>query len=272
MRLKTRIASVPYIIWMIVFIIVPLVIVCYYAFTTRDGTFTLDNVSNIGQYQHVFARSIWLAVLATAICLVVAFPLAYIISRLSGSRQRFAVMLIMLPMWINFLLRTYAWMSLLENNGLINRFFGLIGLGPFQMINTPGAVVLGMVYNFLPFMILPLYSVMTKIDDSVINAAQDLGANMWNVTARVIIPLSVPGITTGFTMVFVPSISTFAISQLLGGGNVYLIGDLIDLQFSGASYNPNLGSAMALVLMVIVLLLMSIATQFDNEEMEGMLI
>ncbi|MEG1017827.1 MAG: ABC transporter permease, partial [Oscillospiraceae bacterium] len=164
------------------------------------------------------------------------------------------------------------WMSLLENNGLINKLFGLIGIGPFQMINTQGAVVLGMVYNYLPFMILPLYSIMTKIDNSVIEAAQDLGASKWKVTSKVIIPLSIPGIATGITMVFVPSISTFIISRMLGGGGNILIGDIIEMQFLGNSYNPHLGSAMALVLMVIVLLCMSVANQFDDEEMEGMLV
>lgn len=272
MKNKAKIAGVPYIVWMVIFIVCPLLLVFYYAFTDSEGAFTLGNIAGIGQYTPVFARSIWLALIATAICLLLAFPLSYLISRMQGARQTFMIMLIMLPMWMNFLLRTYAWMSLLENNGIINRFLGLLGLGPFQMINTQGAVVLGMVYNYLPFMILPLYSVMTKIDDSIIFAAQDLGASMWKVTTKVIIPLAVPGITTGITMVFVPSISTFIISRMLGGGGNILIGDLIEMQFLGNSYNPHLGSAMALVLMVIVLLCMSIANQFDDEEMEGMLV
>ncbi|MEG0750909.1 MAG: ABC transporter permease [Oscillospiraceae bacterium] len=270
--LKTKIASLPYVVWMLIFILAPLALVAWYAFTDKNGNFTLANVSGIGQYTPVFARSIWLALIATALCLAIAFPLAYLISRMRGARQSLMIMLIMLPMWMNFLLRTYAWMTLLENNGLINRFFGLFGIGPFQMINTPGAVVLGMVYNYLPFMILPLYSIMTKIDDSLIEAAQDLGASMWRVTTKVILPLSIPGISTGVTMVFVPSISTFIISRMLGGGGNILIGDLIEMQFLGNSYNPHLGSAMSLVLMVIVLLCMSVANQFDDEEMEGMLI
>ncbi len=272
MKLKTKVASVPYVIWMVIFIVLPLAMVGYYALTDSDGRFTLENLFNIGQYTSSFAQSIWLALIATTICLLLAFPLAYLISRMRGARQSLMIMLIMLPMWINFLLRTYAWETLLENNGIINSLLGLVGIGPIQMIGTQGAVVLGMVYNYLPFMILPLYSVMTKIDDSIINAAKDLGANMWKVTSKVILPLSVPGITTGITMVFVPSISTFVISQMLGGGNVNLIGDLIDLQFLGPSYNPHLGSAMALVLMVIVLLCMSIANQFDDAEMEEMLV
>ncbi len=272
MKRYTKIASVPYLIWMVIFIVAPLGMVAWYAFTDKEGGFTLANLAQIGQYTPVFARSIWLAILATAICLLLAFPLAYLISRMRGANQTLMIMLIMLPMWMNFLLRTYAWMTLLENNGLINRLFGLIGLGPFQMINTQGAVVLGMVYNYLPFMIMPLYSVMTKIDNSVIEAAQDLGANMWQITGRAIIPLAMPGVTTGITMVFVPSISTFIISRMLGGGGNLLIGDLIEMQFLGNAYNPHLGSAMALVLMVIVLLCMSVANQFDDEEMEGMLV
>ena len=272
MKFKTKVASVPYLVWMIIFIVAPLLLVGYYAFTDKAGHFTVENLSGIGQYASVFMRTIWLAIIATVICVVLAFPLSYSISRLRGTRQSMVLMLIMLPMWMNFLLRTYSWMTILENNGLINRFFGLFGLGPFQMINTQGAVVLGMVYNYLPFMILPLYSVMTKIDNSVIEAAQDLGASRWRVMSKVVIPLSVPGIMTGITMVFVPSISTFIISKMLGGGSNILIGDLIEMQFLGNAYNPNLGSAMALVLMVIVLLCMSIANRFDDEEMEGMLI
>jgi spermidine/putrescine transport system permease protein len=269
---KAKAVSVPYLIWMAIFIIAPLVLVGIFALTDSDGSFTIENLSGIGRFTPVFARSIWLAAIATAICLLIAFPIAFTISRMSERRQNLFLMLVMLPMWMNFLLRTYAWMSLLENNGLINRFFGLFGIGPFQMINTQGAVVLGMVYNYLPFMILPLYSVMTKIDNSIIEAAQDLGASNAKVFSKVIIPLAVPGITTGITMVFVPSISTFIISRMLGGGGNLLIGDLIEMQFLGNSYNPHLGSAMALVLMVIVLFSMSITSSIDSEELEDMLI
>ena len=217
----------------------------------------------------MFARSLILAAVATVICLVLAFPVGYFLSRLRTSKQHIMQMLVMLPMWMNFLLRTYAWMSLLEKNGIINRILGLVGLGPFEMINTSGAVVLGMVYNYLPYMILPLYTAMTKIDQSVVEAAQDLGAGMGKILTRVLIPLSVPGIATGITMVFVPAVSTFIISRMLGGGSNLLIGDLIELQFLGNSYNYNLGSAMSLVLMVIVLLCMSFTSSFDEEDMEG---
>ena len=243
---KTKWTASPYLVWMVAFIAVPLAIVVYFAFTDKAGHFTLENIMGLGAYTTVFARSIVLAAIATAICLVLAFP-----------------------MWMNFLLRTYAWMSLLEHNGIINRFLGLLGVGPFNMINTSGAVVLGMVYNYLPYMVLPLYTIMVKIDNSVIEAAQDLGANVYHVVAKVLVPLSMPGITTGITMVFVPSISTFIISRMLGGGSNLLIGDLIELQFLGNSYNYNLGSAMSLVLMVIVLLCMSFTTA-DTEEMEAM--
>ena len=261
--------AAPYLVWMAAFISAPLIIVDYFALTDSAGNFTLDNLMTIGRYSTVFARSLILAAVATAICLVLAFPVGYFLSRLRTSKQHIMQMLVMLPMWMNFLLRTYAWMSLLEKNGIINRILGLVGLGPFEMINTSGAVVLGMVYNYLPYMILPLYTAMTKIDQSVVEAAQDLGAGMGKILTRVLIPLSVPGIATGITMVFVPAVSTFIISRMLGGGSNLLIGDLIELQFLGNSYNYNLGSAMSLVLMVIVLLCMSFTSSFDEEDMEG---
>ena len=204
-------------------------------------------------------------------CLVMAYPVSYMMSRMKANRQKMTMLIVMLPMWMNFLLRTYAWMSLLERNGLINKFLGMFGVGPFNMINTNGAVILGMVYNYLPFMILPLYSTMVKIDHSLIEAAQDLGGNLYNVLTKVLIPLSLPGITTGITMVFVPSCSTFVISRMLGGDSAFMIGDLIDLQFLGNSYNPHLGSAMSLVLMVLVLLCMSVTNGFADDDSEVLL-
>lgn len=266
-------ASAPYLLWSAIFVLVPLGLVAVFAFTTPEGVFTIDNISKVSTYTPVFVRSIWLALQATAICLVLGYPLAFIMSRALPNSQRTLLMLIMLPMWINFLLRTYAWMSLLENNGIINSILTAIGLQPLQMINTQGAVVLGMVYNYLPFMILPLYSVMTKIDPMVLEAAQDLGANGFNSFIRIVLPLSVPGITTGITMVFVPAISTFIISRMLGGGSNMLVGDLIDAQFLGNAYNPNLGAAISMVLMVFILLFMSVLNQFeDTEEREGMML
>ena len=177
-------------------------------------------------------------------------------------------MLIMLPMWMNFLLRTYSWMTLLENNGLINRFLGFFGIGPFEMINTQGAVVLGMVYDYLPFMIVPLYTVLMKMDKSLVHAAEDLGANPFEVFLHVILQQSLPGISTGITMVFIPSVSTFIISKMLGGGSELMIGDLIEMQFSSNSYNPNLGSAISFVLMIIILICMSLMNQFDSDKVE----
>lgn len=251
---------------MAVFIIVPLIMVAYFAFTTADGAFTLDNLAAVSQYSNIFIRSIWLAAIATLICLVIAYPLSLILARTDKSYQSTVLMIVMLPMWMNFLLRTYAWMTLLGNNGLINGFFSLFGLGPFNLLNTQGAVVLGMVYNYLPYMILPLYNVLAKLDRSIIEAAQDLGCSGVKTLVRVIIPLSLPGIMSGITMVFVPAISTFIISRMLGGGSNLLIGDLIEMQFLGTSYNPNLGAAISLVLMVIILLIMTILNQFDDDD------
>ena len=223
------------------------------------------NILSVGQYSNVFLRSIWLGAVATAVSLVLGYPLAYITAKLPAKRQSVMVMLVMLPMWMNFLLRTYAWMTLLEDNGLINAALAALGLPRAHMINTAGAVVLGMVYNYIPYMILPLYSVLTKIDPSVIEAAQDLGANDKKVFLKVVVPMSMPGVISGITMVFVPAVSTFIISKMLGGGGNLLIGDLIDMQFLGSAYNPNLGSAISLVLMVIILICMGIMNQFDED-------
>lgn len=261
-----KLISAPYLLWMAVFIIVPLLMVVYFAITNTEGAFTLDNLAAVSQYMNVFIRSIWLASIATVICLVIAYPLALILARVDKSYQSTVIMIVMLPMWMNFLLLTYAWMTILGNNGLINMFLGLFHIGPVKMLNTPGAVVLGMVYNYLPYMILPLYNVIAKIDTSVIEAAQDLGCSGSKVLWRVIVPLSIPGVMSGITMVFVPAISTFIISRMLGGGSNLLIGDLIEMQFLGNSYNPNLGAAISLVLMVIILLIMTILNQFDDDE------
>lgn len=270
--MRSKVSLVPYLLWSIIFIVVPLLIVLFTAFTTTDGTFTFENILKASDYSNIFIHSIVLAAIATIICLILAYPLAFIMSRKSASNQRLMMMLIMLPMWMNFLLRTYAWMTLLEKTGLINTVLKAIGLNPLNMINTQGAVVLGMVYNYLPFMILPLYSIMAKIDGSVLEAAQDLGANSWNIFTRVVFPLSKPGIITGIIMVFVPSVSTFVISRMLGGGTFLLIGDLIDMQFLGNTYNPNLGSGIAFVLMLIILVCMGFLNKIDKEEMEEMLI
>ncbi|MGN0674956.1 MAG: ABC transporter permease [Oscillospiraceae bacterium] len=264
--MKNKLISAPYLVWMVVFILVPLLMVAYFAFTDKDGNFTLNYVADVAQYSQIFVRSIWLAAIATVICLVISYPLAYILTGMSKNTQSTMLMLVMLPMWMNFLLRTYAWMTMLGNNGIINSILGFLGLGPYKMLNTEGAVVLGMVYNYLPYMILPLYSVMVKIDKSVIEAASDLGCNTWNTLFRVVLPLSLPGVTSGITMVFVPAISTFIISRMLGGGGNLLIGDLIEMQFLGNAYNVNLGAAISLVLMVIILLIMTIMNQFGSDD------
>lgn len=266
MRNKRALFAVPYVGWMALFVLAPIVMVVIYAFSAASGGFTLDNFARMGTYAVVFARSFKLALIATAVCLLVGYPVAYMISREGPRFQRIAMMLVMLPMWMNFLLRTYAWMTLLEDNGLINNALAAVGLPRVHMINTAGAVVLGMVYNYIPYMILPLYSVLTKIDRNVIEAAQDLGANSVQVFLKVVVPLSMPGVISGVTMVFVPAVSTFIISKMLGGGGNLLIGDLIDMQFLGSAYNPNLGSAVSLVLMVIILICMGIMNQFDDGE------
>ena len=266
MKIYDKKLAYPYFVWMVLFTVVPLIIVVYYAFTDANGAFTLDNLTSISGYGSVFARSLLLALIATVICLVIAFPVGYFLSRLRVNKQHIMLMLVMLPMWMNFLLRTYAWMTLLGNNGIINNLLGMIGIGPLKLINTEGAVVLGMVYNYLPFMILPLYSVMVKIDKSLIEAASDLGCNPVSTLFRVVVPLSVPGIMSGVTMVFVPAISTFIISRMLGGGSNLLIGDLIEMQFLGNAYNPHLGAGISLVLMVIILLIMTIMNQFNPDD------
>lgn len=281
--MKTKLShfAIPYVVWMAIFVVAPIIIMVVYAFSDGAGGATLDNFVQMGGYAAVFGRSFKLAIIATAICLLIGYPVAYFISREGAAFQRIAMVLIMLPMWINFLLRTYSWMTILENNGLLNQLFQKIGLIAlynsitgssiefFPMMDTQGAVVLGMVYNYVPYMILPLYTSMTKIDQSLVEAAQDLGANTTKTLVRVLIPMSVPGISTGITMVFVPAVSTFVISRMLGGGSNLLIGDLIEMQFLGNSYNLNVGSAMSLVLMIIVLLCMSFTSSFDEDEMEG---
>ena len=272
--MKSRYPAFPYILFMTIFIVIPLIMVVYFAFTTSGGEFTLQNIIRVKNYIPVTVKSLYLSLVATIICLVLGYPFAYIMARKTSNIRRTMFMLIMLPMWMNFLLRTYAWMTILEDNGLINKLLALMGLGPVHMINTQGAVVLGMVYDYLPFMIVPLYTVLMKMDYSLVQAAQDLGGNPFQVFTKVILPLSLPGIGTGITMVFIPCVSTFVISKMLGGGTELMIGDLIEMQFTGSTYNQNLGSAMAFVLMVIILICMGIMNQFDSadEEKEGRIV
>ena len=265
MKIYDKKLAYPYFVWMVLFTVVPLFIVVYYAMTDAEGNFTLNNLTSISGYGSVFARSLLLALIATVICLIIAFPVGYFLSRLRVNKQHIMLMLVMLPMWMNFLLRTYAWMGLLSVNGPVNTLLGFIGLGPYTMLNTSGAVVLGMVYNYVPYMILPLYTSMTKIDQSLVEAAQDLGANTTKTLVRVLIPMSVPGISTGITMVFVPCVSTFYITQKLGGGQVVLVGDVIETQFQSAN-NYNLGAALSLVLMVLILICLGVMNHFGADD------
>ena len=280
----------PYVLWMALVVIVPILLVVVYAFTTSGetaadiGGFTLDNFSRMGTYTVIFARSFQLALVATLVCLLIGYPLAYVMAKEGPGFHRVAMVIIMLPMWVNFLLRTYAWMAILENNGILNNFFEAIGLFSlinsifgtdisfFPMIRTQGAVVLGMVYNYLPFMVLPIYSVIIKLDHSLVEAARDLGASSAGVFRRVTLPLSLPGVLSGVTMVFVPSVSTFAISRMMGGNNQMLLGNLIEQQFLGGAYNPHLGSAIALVMMIIVVACMWIMNRFGEGEEQAVIL
>lgn len=257
---------------MAIFVIAPIILVVGYAFTTAGGEFTFGNFQNMFSYAGVFGKSFLLAAISTVICILIGYPIAYTLSKINPKYQRIILMLFMLPMWMNFLLRTYAWMSILENTGLLNKLLTFLGLPTVSIINTQGAVILGMVYNFLPFMILPIYSVIVKIDANLIDAAQDLGGNGSVVFRKVIFPLSLPGVLSGITMVFVPAVSTFVISQLLGGGSDLLLGDLIEMQFLGTAYNPHLGSAIALVMMIIVMICMYIMNRFGAGEEEAVIL
>lgn len=264
--MKSRTLAAPYLVWMALFTIVPLAIVAYFAFTdSQTGEFTLKNISNLGNYMPILIKSIWLALISSVICLIIGYPVAYYIAGCKETAQRFLYMLVMLPMCISFLLRTLAWVALTEDTGIINNLITALGMEPLPLIRNNGAVVLGMVYNYLPYMIMPLYSVIMKIDKRLIEAAEDLGCNGANVFKRVILPLSVPGVISGFTMVFVPAVSTFYISQKLGSSGTTLIGDVIESQFKTA-YNPNLGAALSLILMVMIFICIGVMNRFSDDE------
>ena len=266
---NNKLLACPYIVWMILFTIIPLGIVFYYALTDSiTGQFTLANLAGMGTYLPIFLRSIWLSLFASLICLIIGYPVAYFIAQCKPLTQRFLEMLIMLPMCMSFLLRTLAWVGLLQDTGIINNILDAIGIGRLRLIRTPGAVILGMVYNYLPYMILPLYGVIVKIDPRLIEAAEDLGCNSTQVFSRVVLPLSVPGILSGMTMVFVPAVSTFYISQKLGGTDTVLIGDVIERQFKQGN-NPNLGAALSLVLMILVFICTGIMNRFGGGNEEG---
>ncbi len=259
----------PYRIWMWIFIVLPLLLVLYYAFTVDAGTsrvFSLDNFRQMLDpvYLRVLWRSLWMAGLSTLLCFLIGYPLAMILASKEYSHKFWLIILFILPMWMNMLLRTYAWMSILEDNGLLNMLFGAVGLGPYTMLYTSGSVIVGMVYNYLPFMVLPIYAVLCKIDRAVIEAAEDLGADAFTVFRRITFPLSMPGVRSGFIMVFMPAISTFVISRLLGGGHYTLIGNLIEREYVYTG-NWGFGSALSAVLMLLILISMIFNKDKDGE-------
>ena len=269
---KSVLLSVPYMVWMLVFTLIPLGVVAYYALTDPDtGAFTWANLQNLSMYLPVLGQSVGYAVISALICLVLGYPVAYYIAHRGEVMQKILYMLVMLPMCMSFLLRTLAWVGLLQDTGIINNLLEAIGLARVRLIRTPGAVILGMVYNYLPYMILPLYAIIVKIDNRLIEAAEDLGCNGLQTFIRVILPLSMPGILSGITMVFVPAVSTFYISQKLGGTDTVLIGDLIERLFKQAD-NPNLGAALSLVLMALVLVCTGIMNRFGGDEEGGVVV
>ena len=264
-RRKNALLSSPYIIWIVAFIIIPLLFIGYYGFTDREGNFTWDNIAAITQpeYYQALWLSLVLAVVSTVVCLLLAYPLALILRNMNMSRNGFIVFIFILPMWMNFLLRTYAWQAILDINGVLDNFLAIFGISNFNIINTPAAIVLGMVYDYLPFMVLPIYNVLVKIDNNVINAARDLGANFWQTMFKIIIPLSMPGIASGIIMVFVPSLTTFVISDILGGGKLLLIGNLVERTVKAD--NLNLGAGLSLVLMVFIVINMLFTDKEDSD-------
>lgn len=269
MNKRKGLSAYPYLLWSILFIVVPLLIVLFFSFTKKidnSYVFSLENYQKLlsTQYLKVFGRSLELALISTVACLILGYPIAYIISKKATNKRSLLIMLIILPMWMNFLLRTYSWLAILGKNGIINTFLIKIGLSPIDVLYTNTAVVLGMVYNFLPFMIIPIYTVLIKIDSDLINAAADLGANRATVFKKVIFPLSVPGVMSGITMVFMPAVSTFIISSLLGGGQFMLVGNLIEQQFTNIG-DWNFGSAISIFMMIIILLSMAILSRYDGD-------
>jgi len=262
---KTKWLSFPYIVWMIGFIIIPLIVIVYYGLTTGDKGFTLENIAVILDPINLRALrlALELSLVSTVICLLLAYPLAMILNKSKMKSNSFIVMIIILPMWMNFLLRTIAWQNILERTGIINTILNFFKLPAVNIINTPSAIILGMVYNFLPFMVLPIYNVLIKIDKDVINAARDLGANGMQTFLKIILPLSIPGVISGITMVFVPSLTTFVISTILGGSKIVLIGNVIEQQFRVGNWHA--GSGLSLVLMIFILISMAILSKYDKE-------
>ena len=267
-----RAAAVPHLVWAVMFIVAPLIFVAFFAFTDSEtGSFSFSNVGALSSYSHIFLVSICFALVATFFCLLIGYPLAFFISRCKPSTQKLLMMLLMLPMWISLLIRTYSLMTLLDNGGLLNSFLETIGIGTVQIVGTGGAVILGMIYDFLPYMVLPILTSMQKMDNRYLEAAADLGCNPFQTMIRVVFPLTVPGVISGITMVFVPSISTFYISQKLGGGNFDLIGDTIERQFKYPS-TYNVGAALSLVMMILILISVAVMNRFSDDDERGMVV
>lgn len=265
MTVSGKLAAFPHIVWMVMFIVLPLVFVIYFAFTTVDGSFTLDNIAALSEHTTTFALSVSLSVIATFFCLLLGYPLAYIMARSGQRGQKVLMMLLMLPMWTNLLIRTYSMMAIMDEGGILNGILASAGLPKLHLIGTKGAVIFGMAYDFFPYMVLPIYTVISKIDTRLLEAASDLGCNPLRVLTKVVLPLSVSGIISGITMVFVPSISTFYISQKLGGGTFDLLGDTIERQFQNVN-TYNTGAAISLVMMVLVLISLWVMNRFTDNE------
>ncbi len=262
-----RFAASPYLVWSAIFIVAPLIFVAYYAFTDRSGNFTFDNIMSLSSYSETFVMSLGFALIATTICLLIGYPLAYCMAKTSERTRNILLVLLMLPMWTSLLIRTYSLMALLDNGGIVNSFLGTLGFEKWTIVGSDAAVILGMVYDFLPYMVLPIYTTLTKLDNRYLEAAKDLGCNNMQTLIKVILPLTTPGIISGVTMVFVPSISTFYISQKLGGGSFDLIGDIIERQFQNAiTYHT--GAAISLVMMVLILISLAIMNHFSDSEEE----
>lgn len=271
-KLTSRIMSGPYIIWMIIFTVIPLGLIVYNGFTNSAGNFTLDNVAAIADPVNAkpLLLSFEMSLIVTGVCLILAFPLALILSKYSKNKNSFIVMIFILPMWMNFMLRTLAWRLILLNNGFLNQWLTTIGLDPIYLMNTKTAIVLGTAYDYFPFMVLPIYNAISKIDKDVIYAAQDLGATSAKIITKIIMPLSLPGVISGITMVLVPSMSEFVIADMLGGGKVYLIGNVIEQSFNSGYADVHMGSGLSLSLMVLIIISMIIYRIFDKgEEAEG---
>ena len=258
-------AAAPHIVWMVLFIVAPMLFVLYFAFTDGEGNFSLSNISTLSQYSNVFVLSIGFALIATVVCLIIGYPLAYFMSKTSRRAQKLLMVLIMLPMWCNLLIRTYALMALLDNGGLLNSWLVNLGLDKLSIVGTDFGVILGMVYDFLPYMVLPIFTAMSKLDKRYIEAAHDLGCNHVQTMVKVILPLTVSGVISGVTMVFVPSISTFYISQKLGAGKIDLIGDTIERLFQNTS-TYNVGAVISLVMMILILISVWIMNKFSDDE------